>query len=50
MKYGRKITVAIVFVIITSLFLSSCGLLDSVGKRDDSEDIETVVSDFLGNH
>lgn len=47
MKYGRKITVAIVFVIITSLFLSSCGLLDSVGKRDDSEDIETVVSDFL---
>jgi hypothetical protein len=45
MKNIRKSIVA--FTLIAALLVSACGLLDGGGDKDASEEIESVVSDFL---
>jgi hypothetical protein len=45
MKKFHKIFVA--FALIAVLLVTSCGLLDTGGDKDASEEIESVVSDFL---
>ncbi|MBN1775365.1 MAG: hypothetical protein JW817_02750 [Clostridiales bacterium] len=45
MKNIRKSIVA--FTLVAALLVSACGLLDGGGDKDASEEIESVVSDFL---